>query len=73
VGKTGSALVRVGSALFIVGLIAVLALFVVPAVDDGVTLPLWVYLCTPLTPIGLVVAIAGVVIDGSAGDDGTDD
>ena len=68
-GKFGSVLVRLGSVLFVIGLVAVVVLFAMPKIDDGATAPLWVYLCTPLTPLGLVAAIAGVVMTGSARDD----
>ncbi|MDF0529831.1 hypothetical protein P0W64_09590 [Tsukamurella sp. 8F] len=63
-GKVVSYAVRMGILLFAVGLVAIIALFVTPAVDHGVTAPLWVYLCTPLAPIGLVLAIAAVVVGG---------
>ncbi len=58
-------MVAVGVALFAVGIIAAAALFVTPAVAGGLTAPLWVYLCTPLAPIGLAVSVAAVVVSES--------
>ncbi|GAA4406270.1 hypothetical protein [Tsukamurella soli] len=63
--KVGNIAVAVGIVLFVVGVAAIAALFLTPAVDHGATAPLWVYLCTPLAPLGLVVAIASVVVTGS--------
>lgn len=71
-GKTGDLLVRVGSVLFAAGLIAVGALFLTPLVTDGDTVPLWMYLCTPLLPLGLITAIGGAVLGGVARRDRTD-
>ncbi len=51
-------LLHVALAFFAIGLVATVTMFAVPALDDGVRAPVWVYAATLGLPIGFVLAIA---------------
>ncbi|SIS16777.1 hypothetical protein [Williamsia sterculiae] len=53
----GDWLLRTAVALFAVGVLAIAALFVTPAVDHGTTLPTFVYLLTMCAPLGFVAGL----------------
>lgn len=64
-GKTpGRTVTAAGVVLFLCGIVAIGTLFLVPAVWDGHTAPLPVYLVAMCTPVGLFLAIAGTVRSG---------
>ncbi|MEH3154733.1 MAG: hypothetical protein PGN29_05095 [Gordonia paraffinivorans] len=50
-------LLHVALAVFAIGLVATVTMFAVPALDDGVRAPVWVYALTLGLPIGFVLAI----------------
>ncbi|MCP2160921.1 hypothetical protein LX12_002108 [Williamsia serinedens] len=50
-------LLHVALAVFAIGLVATITMFAVPALDDGVRAPVWVYALTLGLPIGFVLAI----------------
>ncbi|NMO01542.1 hypothetical protein HH308_09990 [Gordonia sp. TBRC 11910] len=50
--------------LFAIGLIALIALFVTPIVDDGQTAPTLVYVLTMCAPLGFVIAVISTVVSG---------
>ncbi|MGZ8178721.1 hypothetical protein ACXVUM_12410 [Williamsia sp. SKLECPSW1] len=53
----GDRLLHVALAFFAIGLIATVTMFAVPALDDGVRAPVWVYAATLGLPIGFVLAV----------------
>ncbi len=55
--KSSTALLVLAGVVFGVGIVALIALFVMPAVDDGGTAPTWVYLLAMCTPIGFLLGI----------------
>lgn len=57
----GSALVTAGGVLFLVGVAAVVAV-VVPLVTGSARLPVAVYLVTALAPVGLGLALVGMLL-----------
>ncbi|QKT06365.1 hypothetical protein HUN08_03520 [Gordonia sp. X0973] len=62
--RTSKAVFGFGVGLFLLGLLAVGALYLVPAVWSGHTAPTSVYLIAMCTPVGLLLAIAGAVAQG---------
>ncbi|TWS22962.1 hypothetical protein FK268_16335 [Tsukamurella sputi] len=66
-GKFVSGAVTVSIALFAIGLIAIAALFLTPLITGGTTAPTWVYVLTPLAPVGFLVGVIGVVLGGRPG------
>lgn len=50
-------LLHVALAFFAIGLVATVTMFAVPALDDGVRAPVWVYAGTLGLPIGFILAI----------------
>ncbi|MDJ0393798.1 hypothetical protein QMK17_10695 [Rhodococcus sp. G-MC3] len=62
--RTGSALLRIALAIFVTGLLAIAAIFVVPAVN-GDQPPLWLYLTAMIAaPLGFVLAIVFALMSG---------
>lgn len=55
--KSSTALLVLAGFVFGVGLLALIALFVMPVLDDGGTAPTWVYLLAMCTPIGFLLGI----------------
>ncbi|TWS18810.1 hypothetical protein FK529_12515 [Tsukamurella asaccharolytica] len=68
-GKLVSGAVSVSIALFAIGLIALAALFLTPLLADGTTAPTWVYLLTPLAPVGFLAGVIAVILGGRTRDD----
>lgn len=50
--------------VFVIGLIALLALFLTPALADGTTAPTFVYLLTMCAPIGFLLGIVAALRSG---------
>ncbi|GAB17704.1 hypothetical protein GOEFS_037_00070 [Gordonia effusa NBRC 100432] len=48
-------------ALFVIGLVAIVALFVTPLVADGRTAPTLVYVLTMCAPAGFVISVIATV------------
>ncbi|GAA2054064.1 hypothetical protein [Williamsia deligens] len=71
--QTGDRLLYVALAFFAVGLVAIVTMFAVPALDDGVRAPVWVYALTLGLPIGFVLAIAFALRSGRRRRDLLDD
>lgn len=67
-GKFVSVAVSLSIALFAVGLIAIAALFLTPLLAHGTTAPTWVYVLTPLAPVGFITGVIAVVLGGRAQD-----
>lgn len=62
--RNGTVLLRIALAIFAVGLLAIAAIFVVPAID-GEQPPLWLYLTAMLAaPLGFVLAIVCALMSG---------
>ncbi len=62
--KRSSRLLPVAIVVFVIGLIALIALFVMPAVADGETAPTAVYLLALCAPLGFLLAIAAALRTG---------
>ncbi len=58
------AIFALGVVLFLAGLAAVAALYLVPVLDSGHTAPVAVYIVAMGTPLGLFLAIAATVWQG---------
>ncbi|WP_246181376.1 hypothetical protein [Nocardia ninae] len=54
--RPGDWLLQVALALFALGLLAVIAIFLIPVLSDG-TPGLWLYFAAMLAPLGFLVAI----------------
>ncbi|WP_290707708.1 MULTISPECIES: hypothetical protein [Gordonia] len=63
-GRAARAIFVLGVGLFLAGIVAVGALFLVPAVWPGHTAPLPVYLLAMSTPAGFFLAVAATVATG---------
>jgi hypothetical protein len=62
--RAGSALLRVALVLFVAGLVAIAAIFLVPAVG-GNEPPLWLYLTAMIAaPLGFVLALVFALFSG---------
>ncbi|OZC88300.1 hypothetical protein CH304_04965 [Rhodococcus sp. 15-649-1-2] len=62
--RGSSALLRVALVLFVAGLVAIAAIFLVPAVD-GNEPPLWLYLTAMIAaPLGFVLALVFALFSG---------
>ncbi|NNG96473.1 hypothetical protein [Gordonia araii] len=61
---SSNTLLKIGVGLFFLGLVAVIALYAVPAVWSGHTAPVAVYVLAMCTPLGLIIAIAAAVWSG---------
>lgn len=59
-------LLQFSVALFVIGLVALIVLFVTPIVADGQTAPTFVYVLTMCAPVGFVIAVISTVITGRA-------
>ncbi|MFW0791476.1 hypothetical protein [Gordonia sp. CPCC 205333] len=57
-------LLQLSIAIFAIGLVAIVALFVTPLVADGRTAPTLVYVLTMCAPVGLVIALIATVVTG---------
>lgn len=50
-------LLQIAGVVFVVGLLAIVALFVTPLLDHGGTAPTWVYLLTMCAPLGFLLGL----------------
>lgn len=55
--QSSSWLLHTAGIVFVIGVLAIVALFVTPLVADGNTAPTFVYLLTMCAPIGFVLGI----------------
>ncbi|MFT4125342.1 MAG: hypothetical protein QM662_03830 [Gordonia sp. (in: high G+C Gram-positive bacteria)] len=59
--KPTSHLLKVACGVFMIGVAAIVALFVTPLVDGGETAPTTVYLLTMCAPLGFLLGIAAAL------------
>lgn len=59
-----SRLLQLSIVVFAIGLVAIIALFVTPAVAHGATAPTVVYVLTMCAPVGLLSAVIVSVVTG---------
>ncbi|MFT3899160.1 MAG: hypothetical protein QM728_02810 [Gordonia sp. (in: high G+C Gram-positive bacteria)] len=64
-GRGPRALLIIGVAMFLIGLVSIGVLYLVPALEHGSVAPVGVYLAAMGTPFGLMLAVGALVWRGN--------